>query len=223
MKINHHLDEATLVSYVAGSLSQGMALVVASHISLCRDCQLRVAEMEQIGGALLEQVTCSEMSEAMLGQALVQLDTHPADTAHLAAGRPAQENSIRSDVEIPAPLHDYIGESLDAVNWRYLAPGFYYVDLPTGDASVCRLLKVSPGRSILPHTHRGNELTQLLQGEYADEVGHFARGDISDLDEQTEHRPLVGGNEDCICLVALDSPLKFTTFLGRLLQPLSGF
>jgi putative transcriptional regulator len=223
VKINHHLDEATLVSYVAGSLSQGMALVVASHISLCTACQLRVSAMEEIGGALLEQVTCSEMGDDKLGQALTLLENSPVGSTHGVVVNGADKKAIQAEADVPIPLRDYIGESLDSIKWRYLAPGFHYVDVLTGDTSVCRLLKVSPGKSIWPHTHRGNELTQLLRGEYADELGHFTRGDISDLDEQTEHQPLVGGHEDCICLVALDSPLKFTTLLGRLLQPLSGF
>ena len=93
----------------------------------------------------------------------------------------------------------------------------------TEGTGICRLLKVAPGKSILPHTHRGNELTQILQGSYSDEVGHFKAGDISDLYDETEHQPIVDGDEECICLVALDSPLKFTTLLGKVLQPLTGF
>jgi len=88
---------------------------------------------------------------------------------------------------------------------------------------ICRLLKVAPGKSILPHGHHGNELTLLLRGSYADEVGRFAQGDVADLDDQIEHQPLVDGNEDCICLVATDSPLRFTTLLGKVIQPITRF
>ena len=78
MNINHHLDEATLFSYVAGSLSQGMALVVASHISICESCRERVFETEAIGGALLDTVASGHVSEELnkiaLEQALACLD-----------------------------------------------------------------------------------------------------------------------------------------------------
>jgi len=63
----------------------------------------------------------------------------------------------------------------------------------------------------------------VLRGSFTDEIGRFAAGDIADLDDQIEHQPLVDSAEDCICLVATDAPLKFTTLLGRLMQPMTGF
>ena len=228
MNINHHLDEATLFSYVAGSLSQGMALVVASHISICEGCRERVFETEAIGGALLDAAASDNVSEELnqtaLEQALACLDeeepTLPASTlghAEIAA------NTSISRTEVPAPLSDYIGSSLDDIQWKRFSPGFFYFDVFSERQGICRLLKVAPGKSILPHGHHGNELTLLLRGSYADEVGRFTRGDIADLDDQIEHQPLVDGNEDCICLVATDSPLRFTTLLGKVLQPMTRF
>ena len=35
MTIKHHLSDITLGAYVAGSLSEAMSLVAASHISSC--------------------------------------------------------------------------------------------------------------------------------------------------------------------------------------------
>ena len=216
MRINHHLDESTLVSYVAGSLSQGMALVVATHISLCEKCRESVIETEAIGGALLEQMDASDIGDTSLENILSQLDEEPM----------AEPEMRRTDAprgSVPPPLNGYIGESLDSIKWRRFAPGFAYFDIFTERTGVCRLLKVSPGKSILPHGHCGSELTLLLRGSYSDEVGRFVQGDVADLDDQVEHRPLIDGNHDCICLVATDSPLRFTTLLGKLLQPVTGF
>jgi len=234
MNINHHLDEATLFSYVAGSLSQGMALVVASHISICDSCRERVFETEAIGGALLNEMVSDNSSdssasvkvdETALEQVLACLDeverTISLDSS-LSDGEP-DACSPGNTGEVPAPLSDYIGGSLDAVQWKRLSPGFYYFDVFKEQRGICRLLKVAPGKSILPHGHHGNELTLLLRGSYADEVGRFAQGDVADLDDQIEHQPLVDGNEDCICLVATDSPLRFTTLLGKVMQPITRF
>lgn len=216
MKINHHLDESTLVSYVAGSLSQGMALVVATHISLCEKCREGISEIEAIGGALLEQMDSSEISDTSLETILSKLDEEPI-------AEPEKGLTDEPDGLVPPPLRSYIGKSLDSINWRRLAPGFACFDIFTEGAGVCRLLKVSPGKSILPHGHHGSELTLLLRGAYSDEIGRFAQGDIADLDDQVEHQPLVDEDQGCICLVATDSPLRFTTLLGKLLQPVSGF
>jgi putative transcriptional regulator len=62
-----------------------------------------------------------------------------------------------------------------------------------------------------------------LRGSFSDEVGRFCRGDVADLDDQIEHQPLVDSEEDCICLIATDAPLRFTTLFGKLVQPITGF
>lgn len=229
MNINHHLDEATLFSYVAGSLSQGMALVVASHISICDACRERVFETEAIGGALLDDIASDsvseEFNEAALEQVLACLDEEQPTTLPASALDHDEivANTSINRSEVPAPLSDYIGSSLDDIQWKRFSPGFFYFDVFSERQGICRLLKVAPGKSILPHGHHGNELTLLLRGSYSDEVGRFTPGDIADLDDQVEHQPLVDGNEDCICLVATDSPLRFTTLLGKVLQPMTRF
>ena len=76
--------------------------------------------------------------------------------------------------------------------------------------------------SMLEHGHGGEELTLVLQGAFRDKVGRFARGDIADLDEDTEHCPIIEVGETCICLYATEAPSHFKTFLGRLLQPFLG-
>ena len=76
--------------------------------------------------------------------------------------------------------------------------------------------------SMLEHGHGGEELTLVLQGAFKDKVGRFARGDIADLDEDTEHCPIIEEGETCICLYATEAPSHYKTF-GRLLQPFLGF
>ena len=68
-----------------------------------------------------------------------------------------------------------------------------------------------------------NGLTLILQGSFSDEIGRFTVGDIADLDNEVEHQPLVDSDVDCICLIATDAPLKFSTLLGKIVQPMTGF
>ena len=47
-------------------------------------------------------------------------------------------------------------------------------------------------------------------------------GDLGDFDfgdESVDHRPIVGGNEPCVCLVAMTGDLRMNGFLGRLIAP----
>lgn len=221
MNIKHHLDEATMVSYAAGSMSQAMALVVACHISVCPSCRERVSESEAIGGQLLESLEEVSISDDALAQVLACLDDE--------AEQPVVHKTLKPQTNakgcLPAPLQDCLGCDLDEVDWKRIVPGIYYHDLPykTERGGVSRLMRIAPGKAMLPHSHDGNELTMILQGSFSDEMGRFTAGDIADLDSEIEHQPLVDSDEDCICLIATDAPLKFSTLLGRLVQPITGF
>lgn len=214
--IRHHLDDATLLSYSSGSLTNAMALVVACHLSVCANCRRKSGEMELLGGEMLERLQPVDLSDAALQNLLDALDDEqpPAPTQAVTGHPPA---------DIPAPLWNYIDKPLDELSWKSLAPGFAYVDLPCQGTGASKLLRIAPGKSVLPHTHSGNELTMILRGSYVDDVGRFAKGDIADLDDAIEHQPLVDSPESCICLVATDGPLRFTSLLGRIVQPLTGF
>ncbi|ESR25738.1 hypothetical protein [Lutibaculum baratangense] len=48
--INHHLNEATLLFYAAGSLGDALSLVVSSHLALCPECRERLRIAQQAGG-----------------------------------------------------------------------------------------------------------------------------------------------------------------------------
>lgn len=222
MSIRHHLDEATLLSYAAGSLSQGMALVVACHLSMCPQCRERASVQEAVGGSLLEDLAPAQVSAETLDNLLAMLDV-PAEAEAVKKEVALEERARQTDSRLPAPLGDYLPYTLEDVPWKKLVAGISYYDLDCQSGGVSRLMRIAPGKNLLPHTHKGNELTLVLEGSFCDEIGRFARGDIADLDEQVEHQPLVDSNTDCICLIATDAPLKFTTLLGRLVQPVTGF
>lgn len=221
MNIKHHLDEATIVSYAAGSLSQSMAFVVACHISLCACCRDRVTQSESIGGHLLDTLDESSVSDQALENILARLDDEPEEPVKITFKQP----QINKQGCFPAPLQACLEHSLDEIEWKRIVPGVHYYDLPYASekGGVSRLLKLAPGKAMLPHSHDGNELTLILRGSYSDEMGRFTAGDVADLDNDINHQPLVDSDEECICLVATDAPLKFSTFLGKLVQPITGF
>jgi len=225
MNIKHHLDEATLVSYAAGSMSQAMALVVACHISMCPDCAARVREAEAIGGSLLDALEPAALDDSALDSLLAQLDMEPELNANADLIEQMPVTTVERQSDLPAPLSEYLDCSLDDIPWKMIVPGVYRHELPCKSerGGVSRLLRIAPGKAMLPHSHDGNELTLILRGSFTDEMGRFTVGDIADLDSDIEHQPLVDSDEDCICLIATDAPLKFSTLLGKVVQPITGF
>jgi putative transcriptional regulator len=84
------------------------------------------------------------------------------------------------------------------------------------------LLGVAAGMSVPRHTHRGSELVCVLKGAYLDGDGVHRPGDFACNDEAVDHRPVITGDGECVCLVAADEPLVPRDWVGRLFQPLVG-
>jgi putative transcriptional regulator len=214
LKPTHHLDYSTLMAYAAGTLDEAFAVVAAAHIAACPVCRKAVREAEAVGGALLEQMPDGQVSDSCRERTLAALEG--IAPARRAAPQPSA---------IPAPLARLIGASdFSAITWKTKAPGvaMFDIKLPAGSKGQLKLLRIGAGRAMPEHGHGGEEITLVLKGAYRDHIGRFAAGDVADLDEDIEHKPVVESDQDCICLVATERPTRFKTLAARLMQPFVG-
>jgi putative transcriptional regulator len=211
MTISHHPDDATLMSYTAGGLSEALALVVATHLAVCERCRHEVRLMERIGATLLDALDGTPVGPPTVHRPRLSLpDQAPV------AGRPSGD--------VPPPLSNLVGTSFSALRWKRLLPGVFRheIALSAGKPGYLMLLRADPGRAIPQHGHGGSELTLVLQGAYGDETGRYECGDCADLDADIEHRPVADAVMGCICVVASVTMPRRTGVLGRLIQPLIG-
>ena len=216
MKISHHLDEATILAYAAGTLGEALSVAAAAHIAWCADCRKAVRRAEAMGAALFDGDAGVALPEGALERALAQLPDR-------AAQAPAPAPVPASGVGLPRPIAARLnGAALSDIRWRRVAPGvaFHDLALSAGAQGQLRLMRIAPGRAMPEHGHGGEELTLVLRGSYSDHLGRFGVGDVADLDESVEHRPVVNPEGDCICLVATEAPTRFTSLFARLMQPL---
>jgi len=105
--------------------------------------------------------------------------------------------------------------------WRWVSPGLHYRAVKTnagGDTRVF-MLKAVPGLKIPEHSHSGTELTCVLSGAFIHEGGRYAAGDCDDADQDVGHSPVIDGDEECVCLVAMQGQIKLSGIIGRLIQP----
>jgi putative transcriptional regulator len=220
---NHHPDEELLMEYVGGGLDESVALVVATHLALCPLCRRAAAEMEMVGGAILEEMEPEPLSADCLGTLLARLD------------EPEPPRSPRRPVEPPAvhpclpqPLRGYIGPSLERLAWKPLLPGLTIADVPISRpsgkplAAQPRLLKMRGHSKVPRHTHDGIELALVLDGGFRDDLGTFLRGDLAVGDPSVRHTP-VADEEGCLCLSLTLGSLKLTGAVGWLLHRLGKF
>jgi putative transcriptional regulator len=216
--IDRHLDDATMMSYAAGSLGEPLAAAAAAHVSMCAHCRRELKTMEAFGAALMEDASSEGPAKvqtlhrpSVAAPALADVDGH-AMTSRLSGGG------------LPEPIARKYGLTIDTIPWRRLGPGVWHHRLAvspgvTGDL---RLLKIAAGRKMPEHGHGGTELTLVLDGSFNDETGTYRRGDIQDVDGDVEHRPVAGEQTGCICLVAAEQPARFKGIISRLIQPWTG-
>lgn len=211
--IKHHPDGTTLMSFAAATLAEPLAAVVAAHLSMCPQCRFEFADLELVGAALLDA------SPRRSGEAGLQAPRRPAVVGTRAAPRTGAAGD-----RLPAAIAAAYGLSLAGIPWKRLGPGVWHHRLQLqqeGDGDL-RLLRIGPGRTMPDHGHGGTELTLVIEGAYSDVTGTYRRGDIQDVDEGTEHQPIVDTAGECVCLIASEHPARFKTLVGRLSQPWTG-
>lgn len=214
MTISHHPDDATLLSCAAGSQPEAFAAVLAAHLSMCPRCAVEAHKLVQIGAVLFDSLAPVPVGCAP-----------PVITATGGETEAGSLSRIKSKVgETHFPLAWLIGRDLDKVPWRRLGPGIWHcpLKLSEGAKGDLRLFKVAPGQALPEHGHGGAELTLVLRGSYRDEIGCFGAGDVADLDEDVEHRPVADSKEGCVCLMATEAKARFKGLIARLVQVFTG-
>lgn len=215
MTITHHLDDATLMSFAAGSLPATLSVVAASHIASCAHCARELRYMERVGAAMFANLGSSALGRPAPTMALARAEADAHGIDDTAAGPVG---------DLPAPLAALVGPNLADIKWKRLGLGVLHHRLHLADKSAgdLRLLNISPGRQMPNHGHGGSELTLIIGGAYADKTGVYNIGDVADLGDDVDHTPIADPVLGCICIVASDRPARFSGIVQRIMQPLTG-
>lgn len=221
----HHPSLELLLDYAAGSTGEAAGLALATHLALCPECREVVAQLESVGGALLEAIEPAALPPDSLDNLLARL------------GEPVQVPDRRSPADaatlgpvpgaVPQPLRGYIGQDLESIRWKRVMRGVEQAEVAvdrgrTGNIRA-RLLRIAPGVRVPRHTHAGTEMTLVLAGGFSDGDRQYRRGDFSFCDGTTDHSPVADDDGECLCLTVTDAPLRLTGPLMRLLNPLIRF
>jgi putative transcriptional regulator len=215
--IKHHPSDETLLRYASGSLEPGPGIVVAVHLSFCPACAERIADLEAVGGSLLDDISPVEIGGEALNRLFARIDADDGSSGVIARQPPP----ARADLGIRLP------GALDRCGlgpWRWIGPGMRWcrVTVPDDPGANVMLLKVAAGRKLPEHTHAGFEYTQVLKGSFSDARGRYGPGDLDETDDQIQHQPVVDEGGECICVAALHGRLLLRGLFGRVIQPLLG-
>jgi len=217
MTIRHHFPDEILLTYAAGDLDDAMSLIVASHLTLCPTCRKAAAIADDIGGAMLNDLSPVAMSPDALAHVLARTEQDFDEPKQPLPG------STVTNFVLPDPLRERLGGDLDSVRWQRIGPGVQqYVIARRDRGSQARLLKMASGRRAMMHGHTAEEFTMVVSGAFSDAGTAFARGDVEIAGCDVEHSPVAGDDGGCVCLVVMAGRLKFQSMLGKIAQPFIG-
>lgn len=200
-----HID-TMLTDYAAGRLSPAKHSLASAYLRRKPDAANDAALEDAVAGELLSNFEGSPMSDGFFGAMSAALGTIPSAPS---------DNQPREGIEA----------HLDGVNWRKRLPGISTHDIlggRKGEGDRLFLLKVKQGFTIWDHSHTGDEWVLVLKGSYMSGGQLYAAGDLHMESVDTEHALKASDDQDCICLVMTQGPVKMASRFGRMLAPIAG-
>ncbi|GAA5524476.1 anti-sigma-E factor ChrR [Microbulbifer aestuariivivens] len=232
--IRHHPDQNMLLEYAAGSLPWGMSLAVSSHLQLCPQCRQQHEDLNDIGGALLNESEPQIVETDAFAKLMGRLDQeqHQAqdeDTGPTEVEEPpvpTQPKKAGAD-PILANLPKVVGKLVSSnrpLKWKRVSSALRTSRLATGqDRYEVAFQRICRGGRVAEHDHRGREVTVVLVGSFSDADGVYCRGDFLLREPGDVHRPIATQDQECLCLSVLEAPVKVTGPLGWLVNPFLSF
>ena len=206
-----HPELDMLTDFSAGSLPLAQAACVSIHVAQCDHCRRLTSQLTDLGAALMESLQPETVGEDQLDAVLARLD----EASPLEYDRKA-----RSQDNTPGILQRLMRGDFSDLTWKNVGSALRISHLNTGDPQhEFALYHIRAGGRIPEHTHRGAEMTLILEGGFSDAEGSYHAGDFIFRKPGDVHAPTALQSEDCICLAVLDAPLKFTDWRFRWMNP----
>lgn len=213
MAVNHHPPAELILDYVSGNGSLALSAIVAGHAHFCAACQDQTAALNALGGAMLEHVEPEHISPSALVTIMERLDKSPARER-------MQNDGYGVEEIVPNVARHLSGGKGCGLKWRQVGRKIEEAKLFSAtDGTKLSVLRLQPGFVVPMHSHDGHEYTLVLSGGYSDSGRHFGPGDFDARDGTHTHRPIVDHEDGCVCVVALDAPIRLTGTFGRLVNP----
>jgi putative transcriptional regulator len=207
--------DALMAHYVAGSLPEPARVLVAAHLELKPESRTMVGDLDLLAGEALELAPPTAISDR--GRRLADIFGSSQPPWDSAPAVPDIKGAV-----LPKAVRDFLGFDVADVPWRTKLPGLKEYSLGNVDGCEVSLMWIRAGRALPAHTHRGIELTLVIDGAYTDLRGRFGPGDISVADDSLDHRPIAEKDGPCIAFAVTDAPIRLTGSLTQLIGDLIG-
>ena len=216
--INHHPNRTQLNQFVEGTLPPAVSLIISAHADMCPKCrhdiEILQAEMSQ---KMLSEDSLSNHCD--FGNMMNDIMELPSLDKQIKV-EPVVEKTLELDgkyFKLPRALHRFSDRTS---GWSHLVGKLWQTQVDIGGDLKAHFIYMEKGGQVPEHTHRGNEYTLVIDGEFSDGLGTYDTGDLM-LMNQHKHSPRADTDEGCLVFSLLDQPLHFTSGLARMLNPFS--
>lgn len=233
--IKHHPNAAILKDFVDGTLADSVSLIVSSHVELCEHCQQQVSMLTaQAAVSVFEsdtsafendtsglQLSDSEMDAFLSDDGEFDFDAIAqitADSSQAIEVTPEVQQVTVADTTFTIPRALNSVARKDWMNLGKISRARLDFD---DEAHHTSLLHIDKDGQVPCHTHKGFEITLLLEGSFEDEMGVYNKGDFIWLDGDHTHQPAT--KEGCVCLTVSSDALYFTKGVSQLFNPLGKY
>jgi putative transcriptional regulator len=231
--INYHPTEAVLKEFVAGTLPASVAIVVASHVDMCEQCQSLVGKLTEQAAMSAFDTTkgfgFDQTNDEIEMEALSFDSEQPEWDISLGMLEKITSQPVEKQPELPVTVTEIevsgtrvalprAMKSLSLKEWQGIGKISRARLNLDDDERRMSLLHIAKGGNVPQHTHKGYEITLLLSGSFDDEMGHYVAGDFIWLDSKHTHNPVT--EEGCVCLTVSSDALRFTQGVSQLINPL---
>ena len=208
----HHPTTEMLLEFAAGTLDTAASICVSAHLHFCPKCRAELQNLSVIGAQLMAETQSEEVDDALLSAVMEKIDAMPSETVH--------KPEATAEGAYPNCVEKLISNAPRAPVWKRLSKSVNIARLFTGQNKYeVALHQICAGGKTPKHDHNGTEYTVVLQGCFSDERSVYNEGDFIVRKPGDVHQPMGANNGDCICLSALEAPIKVTNPFGFFLKP----
>ncbi len=209
--IKHHPSRAMLVDFSAGNLGTAESICVSAHLHFCDQCRNELMRLDQVASQLMTEAEPQTIDEDLFDAVMSKIDALPEAPTKV-------ETEEKSD--FPLTVTKLINETESAPNWRRMSSSVDVARVRTGQNKYeVALHRICAGGKTPHHGHNGTEFTVVLKGSFSDEQAVYSEGDFLLRGPGDKHQPMGAQNGECICLSALEAPIKLSSPLGFLMKP----
>ena len=199
------MDDATRAALASGRAEPALGLFVDALFAMNG---ITLDEGDALSGAMLEREAPAEMSAHALDMAFAAIER---------GGQRKKRDLVYPELkDMPTALKSAILEAETRKGWGFAGPGIRSLVLGMGGLAKIEVLRIDAGTAVPWHTHKGQELTLCLVGEFSDAMATYGPGDYSLTDGTIRHQPVASKAGTVYALAVTDKGLKFEGLLGAL-------